>query len=509
LALVAQPAPPTFAVGWGAPRRLTPIDLRDSHAIVLAPDQTFHLVWAHAENGAPQIFIARLNAAGDWAQPPTRIGNAGARAVSPQLVVMPDNADVIAYIEKSPQGGLMVTDGTQLPQRIVEAVGDMRQLAMSSDETRIVWVAWSENRDRQPFVYLTRFQWTGRPSALENVRALNADAVLATQPTLLLRQDRLHTFYFADDNKFVDLRYAQVLAGVGRLSGGLAGEPQVISHRPPNAGGAYPIAVRADTHGNLFLFESLGAVRLTRFDVNGTRRDAQPITLDRVRTSSAMDATVSNDAMLIAWSGQTRRDRPSQIFARRFTTDGKPNGDEQRLTFSSSGAFQPHWFADGNAIQHLFWVENVSDSDAALFYANTVRPADVSIWQRLGFGGDNPLANFVFAVAAGFMYAILLLIGNVWRPLIVSLLLLGAHRLARGRVGVLVVVFVASALPLSAPMTELLSQPPIALSAAAHWAFVAPALAVTLWLLRQWRTELSEPLRWAALPFVWSAIYYW
>jgi hypothetical protein len=73
----------------------------------------------------------------------------------------------------------------------------------------------------------------------------------------------------------------------------------------------------------------------------------------------------------------------------------------------------------------------------------------------------------------------------------------------------LCVVLIVAELLLAAPTTELLGQPPIALSGAAHWVFFVSATAVTLWTTWQWRAELTDLLRWPALAFVWGYVYYW
>lgn len=513
LALVAQPPPATFAAGWSAPRQLFTLDLRDAHQALLAPDQNFHLVWSNVENGVSQIYTARMNLTGEWLVPPTRVSNAGVRSLSPQLALLPDNSDIIVYIEQSANGGLMLARLQEAPKRIIPSVGAMRQLFLSVAQNQTFWLAWSENREAQPYVYLTYFYGWGEPVFIEEVpKRLNPDLVLATQPALLTNASNvLYALYFADSNQFVDLRLQTfaLLPGNLRIFLEPRGGAVALSHRPSIAG-AYPIRLRADHQDNVYLFESPGgAARLTRFDASGARLDAQPITLERVRTSGAVDATLDKESLWLAWSADPRRGKAAQIYLRRFTLDGKPQGDEQRLTFTTSGAFQPSWFMDRNGIQHLFWAENISDSAAALFYANTAQPADVSIWQRLGFGGDEALGTMLVTIATGFMFVIPILVVNIWRFALVALALLIAHRLTRGRIAPMLAVFLAAELLLSAPVQEMIGQPSIALSSAAHWAFAAPALVLTLLLVRQWRAELTEPLRWPALAFIWSYVYYW
>jgi hypothetical protein len=462
-----------------------------------------------------QIFAGRLNLRGEWVEPPQRISNAGVRSLSPQLVILPDGSEVIAYIEKSERGGIMVAAGRTAPQRIVAAVGDMRQLALSSHASQVA-IAWSENREKQPYIYSVRF--TPRDGADSLVR-LSVESALATQPTLSLMQDVRGLFYFTDDNRYVDWVYRRFASDGSPLAQAL-----VLSHRAQTGSvSAYPVFV-VTAASRLYVFETLSGVRLTRFDVNGARLDAQPITLEGVRTAGAVDAKISGDpstpqttlsgqALWVSWS-ETRRGKAAQSFVRPFTLDGKPQASETRLTFTTSGAFQPTWFMDNAGTQHIFWIENINDGEAALFYANTAQPAAVSVWQRLGFAGESPFANLLFTIAAAFMYAIPLIVAFSWRMGLVMSVMVLAYRVrfvqaSPYRPVILFAMLIVAELWLSAPTTELVGQAPIALSGVVHGVFFASATVVTLWTAWQWRKEMSDLLRWPALVFVWTYLYYW
>jgi hypothetical protein len=508
LALVAQPPPLTFATGWSAPQQLTFIDLRDTHTVLLAPNNTFQLAWAHQENNVSQIFTGRLDLRGVWVEPPKRISKTGVHSISPQLAQLADGSAVVAYLEKSTPSGLVVARGSGEPLRVVAAVGDMRQLiAVGIDQ--MLTLAWSENREAQPYVYSTNVTWRDSTPTAGATQRINPEAALATLPYFVLHGERVEAFYFTDDNKYVDLRMASL-----RASGERATDPAVLSHRTQTGStGPYPIAAASDDKGNVYLFESLGNVHLTRFAANGARLDAQPIVLERVRSASAVDVKSVGATLWVSWS-EARRGKAAQIFVRPFTLDGKPLAAETRLTFTSAGAFQPHWFMDNAGAPHLFWVENISDSDAALFYANTAQPAAVSVWQRLGFAGASPFANMLFTIAAAFMYAIPLLIAFSWRVGLVMIVIVIAYRVRFIQAStyhnlIWFAILIVAELVFSAPTQELLSQPAVALSGLSHWAFSVAATAVTLWTTWQWRNELSDQLRWPALAFIWSYMYYW
>ncbi|MBI1801563.1 MAG: hypothetical protein HYR71_08050, partial [Chloroflexi bacterium] len=179
LSLVAQPPPATYAPGWSAPRALATVDLRDTRGISLSPDQSIHLVWSNTEDDALQVFSARMSLNGDWLARPQRISRAGTRSFSPALALLPDGGDLIAYIEKSPSAALMVSARGEPPRRAVDGVGDMRQLALAGNP-QDTFAVWSEDRERQPAIYMARFN--ARGEVVSGARRLCAEAALATQP---------------------------------------------------------------------------------------------------------------------------------------------------------------------------------------------------------------------------------------------------------------------------------------------------------------------------------------
>ncbi len=524
-ALIAQPIPLTYVPGWSAPRPLaTRVAFREPYQVVVDARGGLHLAWIQDDLGAARLYLARLDDAGAPATTPAHLfALENARASAPRALLDARGNPMILFVEKSegesPALVLARSTGERyagVPLRRIE--GTLGTLSAQTDGSGGAFLVWGEQRQGAPAIFAARLDSAG-DWVFAGAR-VSDELARAFDPAVIVAGGAAHVFYFVDDNKNVELRYRRIA-----LDGRALAAPRVLSRRPQNSANSvtsYPLALTTDAAEKIALVESPGGdARLTRFDASGQPLGA-PVTLRGVRASAAVEISSAGEDWQITWAG-TRKGR-LQIFTRAFSLDGAPRGAETRLTATTtSGAVLPTLTAARDGSRRLFWLENIAPENAALFTADTRAPAEPSVWQRLGFAGDNPFFSMLFTLAAGFMLAPVIIIVNIWRPLIALAAFFGGWRIAARLARAL--AFCAAGARFArlahfaffglvfwlalAPIGEFIGQPAMPVAASAAITFAVAASAVCALLAARWRSDLNDPFRWLALATIWCYVYYW
>ncbi len=518
-ALIAQPIPLTYVPGWSAPREFARVAYREPYPVFADTRGAVHLAWIEQNGIERRITFASYDEARAFAR--TRVATTGVaetRAALPRMTPSTDGSLLLFFIAKKENASAAIqlirvsaAAANGSPQIIYRAEGILTDFHAAADESGGAFLLWREQRQGAPAIYGARVDAVG--NFLRAPTRLSSETMLLLDPSIIVADNIAHVFYFADDNKSVELRYRRY-----DLNGNALGEPRVLSRRTQNSTnsvGGYPLALTADARGNITLIESPGGnARLSRFDREGNALLANPVALSGVRASARVDVLPLENGFQLTWADARKRDGRLQIYSRAFDLNGAAHGAETRLTATTtSGAVQPQLIALRDGARRLFWIENIAPDTAALFTADNREGAEPEVWHRLGFAGDAALGNLLVTFGTGFFLVIVLLIVNFWRWTLVILIALSWLRVApvnspaRGVAAFLVLV-AALALFIT-PIGEMLGQAPLQISAAAAVVFALTATIFCARIAWQWRNDLGDVLRWTALVLLWTFVYYW
>ncbi|MBI3915337.1 MAG: hypothetical protein HY327_14265 [Chloroflexi bacterium] len=518
-ALLAQPIPLTYVPGWSAPREFARVAYREPYPVSADARGSVHLAWIEPSGMESRVTLASYADAPAFAL--TRVATTGfaeTRVGLPRLAPSIDGSLLLFFIAKKENAAATIqlmrvsaADANFSPAIIYPAEGILTDFHAAADGAGGAFLIWREQRQGAPAIYGARVDAAG--SFMLPPTRLSSETLLLLDPSLIVSDNIAHVFYFADDNKSVELRYRRY-----DLNGRALDEPRLLGRRPQNSTGSvagYPLALAADARGNITLVESPGGnARLSWFDREGNALLANAVALSGVRASARVDLLLLEHGWQLTWAEARKRDGRLQIYSRAFDLNGAAHGAETRLTATTtSGAVQPQLIALRDGARRLFWIENIAPDTAALFTADNRSAAEPEVWHRLGFAGDAAFGNLLVTVGTGFFLVIVLLIVNFWRWTLVLLIALSWLRVlpvispARGVAAF--VVLVAALAFFIAPLGEMLGQAPLKISAAAAVVFALTATIFCARIAWEWRSDLGDALRWIALALLWTYVYYW
>lgn len=521
--LLVQPAPQTFAEGWSSPQVIEQVRLGKLHRAVMDSQDNIHLVWLKQVGRKLVAHYARLDQYGQWIVDPIPLSDPDANAEDAALALTSDDAPLAYWIEKAgedvPQRLMMARPGTGEPPQVISASPRiLRDLAVATDEQGSIFLVWSDNREGLYDIYMTAFDSRGNLTLNER-RVTNSGKAFVYDPVLAAAGGTVHLIYFSDQVVREYLMYEALTT-----TGEALAEPQVLEQVEQMAqqlGGEntqldFQLTAVAEIDGQLHLYESLGPlVRLRKIDQDAqTVPPSEPLLMGS-RYYSQVNVVRGEEGEWLVWADTRQRDQERfQVYAAPLDDAGALE-EETRLTYSLSSALWPVMLLDSGGGRHLIWQQAAGPYTYELMYINDLEPARISVWQRLGFTGDDGGLSFLVAVVQSAVFAVITTVLNVWRLAIAwavtALAYLVLRRIDAVRPYIKIITWCVLLLTLfviARPETETLGQMPVAIADAAHWAMCAVASAIVLYLGWVWREEFHGVLIWAGVVGLWLWLYY-
>ncbi len=521
--LLVQPAPQTFAEGWSSPQVIEQVRLGKLHRAVMDSQDNIHLVWLKQVGRKLVAFYARLDQYGQLIVDPIPLSDPDANAEDAALALTSDDAPLAYWIEKAgedvPQRLMMARPGTGEPPQVISASPRiLRDLAVATDEQGSIFLVWSDNREGLYDIYMTAFDSRGNLTLNER-RVTNSGKAFVYDPVLAAAGGTVHLIYFSDQVVREYLMYEALTT-----TGEALAEPQVLEQVEQMAqqlGGEntqldFQLTAVAEIDGQLHLYESLGPlVRLRKIDQDAqTVPPSEPLLMGS-RYYSQVNVVRGEEGEWLVWADTRQRDQERfQVYAAPLDDAGALE-EETRLTYSLSSALWPVMLLDSGGGRHLIWQQAAGPYTYELMYINDLEPARISVWQRLGFTGDDGGLSFLVAVVQSAVFAVITTVLNVWRLAIAwavtALAYLVLRRIDAVRPYIKIITWCVLLLTLfviARPETETLGQMPVAIADAAHWAMCAVASAIVLYLGWVWREEFHGVLIWAGVVGLWLWLYY-
>lgn len=522
LALLIQPAPPSFVEGWSMPRSVDEVNAQYPQQMIVDRDDRIHLVWLKPVGRRPVAFYARLDRHGQLLDGPTQLSASDVNAQNIHIALGSDGRLLCFWLEKGRADGtqalmMVQPDDGKGPDALVTSLEVMRDLTLAvQEETGHIFLVWSGSDNNLYELYLTVLNADGTPF-LSAHRLTDSGSVFVFEPAILVAENVLHIVYFAESPIEQNLTYqifgvdGMPLAGPSILSQAQRGGSTPVG----GSGGAasYPLAALSNGEGQVCLYESPGEmIRYRCFDRLG--QVVQPLeTLSTGQRYGWIDL-VAGETGLMVWTGLPYGDDArAQIYAAALDSSGRLAGEPKRVTFSLASAFSPSAVIDSQGGRHVVWQQSAGAYRFELVYANDLDPAPVSIWQRFGFGGGG--WSLALALVESTLLAVFTAFLNLWRGAVAGLLAAGAILSGRrwtalGRYASVTAwgLFFFAFVLLMRPTTQTLGQRPLEIVPAAHWLMVLTASALVLYLGHVWREAFFSLWIWGGIAGLWLWAYY-
>jgi hypothetical protein len=524
--LVVQPAPPSYAEGWSAPRPIDEVKSGYPHRAVIDGRDRIHLVWHKQASRQPAAVYARLDRQGQLLGEPVLLSTPGIKAENVSVALTDADVPLVFWIEKGHEGGeqrLLMGNPDTGERRVLSVSGEiMRDLAVTTGQLangeRRILLVWSDSRLGLYDLYLTALDGGGGLVVSER-RITDSGREYVYEPTVALDSGVMHVVYFADDALKQELKHQVFQVDGTPLSEAVALE--LMSQKQADLTGSsrrgsYPILAVAAGGGQARLYESLGrSVRHRQLDGKGDLVLPPEAVLAGGRGYSPVSHTRRGDQEWLTWADlSSGQGDLLQVYTALLDDNGRPQ-EPERLTFLTTSALSPLAVVDSAGGRHVIWQQSVRAYTYELRYANNLDPAPQTIWQRLGFAGPQGWLGFLFALGESLVLAVVMSFVRIWRLAIGVAGVIAIRQLARWvqamRRHVHLIACAVLLLLLAAlmrPEAQTLGQAPIVVAAAAHWTMVAVASAVLLFLGWAWRQEAEVIWVWVAVGAVWLVVYY-
>jgi hypothetical protein len=525
--LLVQPAPPSYAEGWSAPRSVDEVKSGPPHSAAIDRDDRIHLAWHKVVDRQPAAFYGRLDQGGQLVGGPVLLSTPGRKAENVSLLLADGDVPLCFWLEKGHEGGeqrlVMAYPDSGERQNLSVSQEIMRDLVVTTGQLangeRRILVAWSASQQGVYDIYLVELDGSGNPLASER-RITDSGRTFVYQPTLALDDGVLHLVHFAEDALKQELQY--------QLFDVVTGEPlvepmvlELMSQRQVDLTGSsrresYPILAVSQAGGGARLYESSGSsVRHRQFDRNGRLvLSPEQVLVGGGRYSAVSHARRGNQQWLVWADTSDGEGERLQVRIAPLDELGRVH-ESERVTYLTTSALSPVMVVNSTGGRHIIWQQNVRPYAYELMYVNDLEPVPQTAWQRLGFAGAAGAYGFGFVLGESIVLGAVTSFVRIWR-LAIGLAGVVAIRLLARRVDAVkpyahlasFVMLLVLLVGIMKPEAQTLGQAPIAVANAAHWTMVAVASTLLFFLGWTWRKAMVEVWIWVALGEIWLIVYY-
>ncbi len=508
-ALLIQPPPLTYTEGWSPSRPLDEILLGQGYQALVDENDVVHLLWPKPTERVEQVFYAQIDDQGRFISGPIQLSRPGIKSTDPSMVLTSEGKIACFWLELEEARRVVMRVVGQEPVVLKETRNVIRDAVTARDEEGHILVAWSEMVENNFDIHLLGLDERGEVVLSE--RLLSQEPGFAFQPAMAMGGEVIHLVHFDDE-----VTYEEALYRPFDLEGRPLAPSRVltrITQTRDQSGQGYPVTLKADPGGALYLLESLPeGVRYTKMGPRGEDLVAPRLIAVGGTQRSHIDVEIRDDTPQLTWSEDRSGGGRFQIYSAILDQEGEMMNQESQLTHSPSSAVWPAMVTDHQGRKHLFWQEALNPYTFALIYSNDIHPLTPSLWQRLGFSSGS---SFLYAIGFTAMMSILTTIMNSWRLiaawLAIILFLFVVDRLEMQKAkspALIFLIMIATLALIVRPVSAVIGFPPLELVPAAPWLFLATSTLLTLYFAYLWREELTDIFRWAGMTILWGYFYY-